>query len=154
MSNLYQTLRDRQQAEVNDYLKEGAFFAFSDKQFKAGLEKLGIAEEDAGKRLSRLGSTGGYMVKERVAGLKTLLDKNDQERQKALDDPETGRQFAFDMFFYELNNHEYIITMSAEETLDALGLTWEDIKTSAILSQELNRAENEIMKNAQENGFI
>lgn len=154
MSNLYQTMRDRQQAEVNDYLKEGAFFAFSDKQFKAGLEKLGIAEEDAGKRLSRLGSTGGYMVKERVAGLKALLDKNDQERQEAIEDPETGRQFVFDMFFYELNNHEYIITGSTEETLDALGLSWEDIKKSPILSQELNRAENEIMKNAQENGFI
>lgn len=116
MSNLYQTLRDRQQAEVNDYLKKGAFFAFSDKQFKAGLEKLG--------------------------------------RQEALDDPETGRQFAFDMFYYELCNHEFCLTEDPEETLDALGFTWEDIKASAILSQELNRAENEIMKNAQENGFI
>ena len=150
MNNLYQTLRDRQQEAVNDYLKEGAFFAFSDKQFRAGLEKLGIAEEDAGKRLSRLGNTGGYMVKDRVAGLKTLLDNNDRERQEALDDPDTGRQFAFDMFYYELNNHEFCLTEDPEETLDALGLTWDDIKKSALLSQTLQEAASKIIKNAEE----
>lgn len=154
MSNLYQTLRDRQQEAVNDYLKEGAFFAFSDKQFKAGLEKLGIAEADAGKRLSRLGNTGGYMLKERVAGLKTLLDNNDRERQEALDDPETGRQFAFDMFYSELCNHEYIITYDATDAIEALGYTWEQVKASAILREQLRKAERAILGEADERGLL
>ena len=147
-------MKDRQQKEVDAYLKDTAFFAFDNKRFTEGLAKLGITEADAPKKLSRLGNTGGYMLKEKVKDFKQMLDNFDQEQRNAWQDPDTGRRFAYDMFFYELNNHEYIITLDEGETLEALGITWDEVKKSPVLSQELNQATNQIMKDAMENGFI
>lgn len=142
----YTDMRDRQQQAVNDYLNKYAFFAFSDQQFERGLEKLGIPEDEAGKRLFSLGGTGGYMLKERSAGFHDLMSAADLERQQAIEDPDTGAAFAYDMFFYELNNHEFCITESTGETLDALGYTREEVQKHPVLRPALYNAARDILK--------
>ena len=51
-----------------------------------------------------------------------------------------GTAYLFQMFRYELANHEYNYTGDAEETLDALGLTYGDVNNSPAMRAALNAA--------------
>ena len=146
MNNPYLEMRDRQQKTVSDYLSKYAFFAFNERQFSAGLEKLKINEADAGERLVSIGGTGGYILKERAAGLAEMIEKYEKELRDAWEDPDTGEDFAYKMLRYELDNHEFCITYDEEETLDALALSWDDVKACANLAHGLRRATREIME--------
>lgn len=48
-----------------------------------------------------------------------------EEREAAIAEDKTGDGFIYQMFLCELSNHEYNYTEDVEETLDALGYTWE-----------------------------
>ena len=48
------------------------------------------------------------------------------------------------MFLYDLNNHEYSYTGDVSETLDALRITAEEIKSNAALQAGLKKAVDEI----------
>jgi len=49
-------------------------------------------------------------------------------------------QFLYDAFDYKLGNHEYCITWDIEPTLDALGLTEEEVENDARMSAILRKA--------------
>ena len=57
------------------------------------------------------------------------------------------------MFFSELENHEYSYTGSAEDTLDSLGLSFEDVAADPRLAHGLDLAEGEIMGQQQTMGM-
>ena len=48
------------------------------------------------------------------------------------------------MFLCELSNHEYTYTEDVEETLDALGYTWEQIMADKRLLHGLKMAQKKI----------
>ena len=50
------------------------------------------------------------------------------------------------MFIYELANHEYCITYDLEETLNALGLSVEEINADERLLHGLNKAIEDYLK--------
>lgn len=77
---------------------------------------------------------------------KELVMKQNGEREAALTDADTGAQFAYDMFYYELCNHEYIITGSIEETLDCLGYSFKDIQENETLKESLAKACHDIIR--------
>ena len=66
------------------------------------------------------------------------------EVAKAADEDGTG--FLYQMFKYELDNHEYGYTGDFEDTLDSLGLTWEEVAASPRLLKALDKASAEIRK--------
>ena len=70
-----------------------------------------------------------------------------EEKQDAIAADLTGDGFIFDMFVYELANHEYCITYDLEDTLDALGLTAEQINADKRLTHGLNKAIKHYLKN-------
>lgn len=70
--------------------------------------------------------------------------KNMMEAAKAADEDGTG--FLYQMFKYELDNHEYGYTGDFEDTLDSLGLTWEEVTASPRLLKALDKASSEIRK--------
>lgn len=142
--NLYRKLKDRQQERMNAFLNRYAFFAFSKEQYAAGLQKFGLSPDAAEGLISISG--GGYLLKDKAAEFYKLLEKTGAERQAALDDPEAGAQFAFDMFRYELANHEYGYTGDAAETLAALGYTPEEVQNSDLLREALTKAEQHCME--------
>lgn len=144
--NLYTQLRNSQQKRVDDFLNKYAFFAFSEEQFKDGLRRLGISE-DAKKALAPLGTTGGYILRERAEDYRTLAEQLQAETEAALADPATGAQFAYDMFYFELCNHEYSYTGDISETLDALGYTPEEIRDNEQLQTALRKACEDALKN-------
>lgn len=55
------------------------------------------------------------------------------------------------MFLYELENHEYSYTGTAEDALDSLGLSFEDVAADPRLALGLSLAEKEIR--GQEQGM-
>lgn len=135
--NTYSELKTRHQKEFNSL---PIFFAFSDKQFKEGMEKFGLPETETDKICSIPG--GGYMKKTDLGQLEEVLARHEKEMSDAIKNDKQGNKFIFDMFSYELSNHEFTFTNSTEDTLDALGLTQKDIDQSEALQNGLRLAIN------------
>lgn len=123
--NKYQELHDKQQAEVNAF---PMFFAFNAKQFEEGMKSLGLKPNEV-KKIYKLGNTGGFYRKSDAPAFHEMMMRHSKEKADAIAADPTGDGFIFDMFDYELSNHEYGYTHDPEPTLDALGLTMEQIKS-------------------------
>lgn len=108
----YLEIKQRQEIELNAF---PMFFAFSDKQFKEGVEKLGASPEN---KLIKLPG-GGFILKKDMQKFEDMLDKFDRQMKDAMKD----RDFLCDAIGYELNNHEYSYTGNAKPALDVLGIT-------------------------------
>ena len=142
MKNQYEILKNRHQKEFNQF-PLGA--AFNEKQFDEMMEKWGLLSTDTDKIL-RIGS-GCYIRKSDKEEFKALINRLDKEQNEAIADDQTGDGFIFDMFIYELANHEYCITHDLEDTLNALGLSIEEINADARLLHGLKKAITEYSKN-------
>ena len=140
--NAYQEMKDRQQKEF-DAFPVGA--AFSNQQFQQMMEKWGLTVNDTDKICSIGG--GCYIRKTDKEALRDLINRLNKEKQDAIATDLTGDGFIFDMFVYELANHEYCITYDLEDTLDALGLTAEQINADKRLTHSLNKAIKHYLKN-------
>ena len=141
MSEPYIHLKDRHLKEINDF---PMFFAFSHDQFEEGLEKFGLSMEDASHELISIGG-GGYIRKTDVNAFNEMFKRHEEELQQAIDNDKTGEGFIFDMFYYELANHEFAYSREIESTLDALGLTLEQINENMNLSNGLTLAMESII---------
>jgi len=132
-NNRYLELKRRHEKELNDF---PMFFAFNKKQFEEGMEKLGLEPGDTDK-VYRLSNTGGFYKKVDAPKFKKMFDRREQERQDAINADETGEGYIYEMFQYELANHEYGYTGRIDDTLEALGLTLEEVKGCERLSRGL-----------------
>lgn len=141
MMNQYQILKDRQQKEFNAF-PMGA--AFSQKQFDEMMAKWGLLPADTDKILHIGG--GCYIRKTDRDAFHELVDKLDREKQEAIAADTTGDGIIKDMFLYELANHEYCITYDLDDTLDALGLTVEEINADPRLLRGLEKALKQYLK--------
>ena len=133
--NQYRVLKEKHQKEINNF---PLMFAFSKKQFAEGMKKLGLNETDTDKILSIGG--GGYMKKSDEKAFDDMIAKHESERKEAINNDIDSTGFIFDMFHYELNNHEYGYTWDTSDTLDALGYTQEEINQNEKLSKGLKLA--------------
>lgn len=139
MANVYYALKQQHQEEVNNF---PMVFAFSDKQFEEAMEKLGLTVEDTDKIYS-IGA-GGYIRKTDSDALKEMRSRQDEAMSEAIRNDTTGDGFIFDMFSYELANHEYGYTGDIEPTLDALGLTIDEVVANDSLLNGLNKARKSV----------
>ena len=140
--NAYQEMKDRQQKEFDAFPMRAAF---SQQQFESMMEKWGLTVNDTDKICSIGG--GCYILKADKDALIALINKTATEQKNAIAADTTGDGFIFDMFVYELANHEYCITYDLEETLDALGLTPEEVNADELLKHGLNKAIKYYLKN-------
>lgn len=134
--NEYRAMRDKHQEEVNAF---PMFFAFSNQQFEEGMKKLGLKPTDT-KQLYKLGGTGGFYRKSDAPALREMFKRHDEEMAAAIAADETGDGFIYDMFDYELANHEFGYTRDIEPALDALELTIEEIRADDRMTHALERA--------------
>ncbi len=139
--NMYQNLKNKQQRQFNEF---PIFFAFSDEQFKVGMKKLGLEEKDKDK-ICFIGA-GGYIKKENKKQFEELFECFEKEKKQAIEQDKDGTGFIKDMFYYELGNHEYIITYDLSDTLAALDLTIEDVEKSNTLKKGLKLAKKQYLK--------
>lgn len=144
MANQYQVLKDRQQKEFNAF-PMGA--AFSNAQFVEMMGKLGLLPTDTDK-IVHIGG-GCYIRKADREAFHALVEKLDKEKQDALAADTTGEGIIKDMFLYELGNHEYCITYDLEDTLDAVGLTVDEINADKRLLRGLEKALSQYLKDSK-----
>ena len=137
--NKYREMRDKHQKEVDAF---PMFFAFNENQFEEGMKKLGLGPDDTDK-IYKLGSTGGFYRKTDAAAFREMFERQRQERADAIAADKTGDGFIYDMFDYELGNHEYGYTRDIGPALDALDLTVEEINADKRLLHGLNKARKE-----------
>lgn len=144
--NKYRALVSAHQKEVDNF---PMFFAFNNKQFDEGMQKLGLDPKDTDK-IYRLGSTGGFYRKADAPALREMFERHTQEMEDAIKADTTGEGFIYDMFSYELANHEYCITYDLEPTLDACGLTLDEVNENPALLAGLKKAKKDYLKHSSE----
>lgn len=140
--NKYRELKNRHQKDIDAF---SFFFAFSDKQFNEGMKSLGLQPTDTDK-IYKLGNTGGFYRKSDSQLLRDMLARHAKEMDEAISTDKTGYGFIYDMFKYELANHEYCITYDYEATFDACGLTIEEINNNPALIAGLKKAEKDYLE--------
>lgn len=118
-------------------------FAFSDKQFDEMMGKWGLDPEKDLDKIYRIPG-GGFIQKKDHKHFHEVLDRHNAEMEAAKAADEDGTGFLYQMFKYELDNHEYGYTGDLEDTLDCLGLTWEELKASPVMLKALDKASTEI----------
>ena len=141
--NRYMELKHRQQEEFNAFPMK---FAYSDKQFAEGMAALGLKPTDTNKIYKAPG--GGFYRRTDSPRLQEMIDRFDRELQDAIADDKTGDGFIREMFLHELENHEYSYTLDAEEALDELGYTLEDIQADERLARGFAMARQAALKEA------
>jgi len=138
--NKYLEMKKRHQDDVDNF---PMFFAFNEKQFDEGMRSLGLAPTEKSK-ICRVGSTGGYILKTDSDKLYDMLSRHEVEMKDAI---KTDDAFIFEMFRYELDNHEYSYTGEISDTLIALGLSMKDIDADERLKAGLRKAQDYVMGN-------
>ena len=145
--NSYLQMKERHSHEFEEF---PIFFAFDNKQFADGMKSLGLDPAETDK-IYTLPGTGGFYRKSDAQWLRDIFDQHDKEFQEAIDADPTGEGFVFDMFSYELSNHEFGITGTVSDTLDALGLTEEEVRANPKLKHGLALALEEQKEGASVN---
>lgn len=133
--NAYAELKERQQKEVNAF---PLGFAFSNQQFKNMMGKWGLTEDDTDKIYS-IGS-GGFVRKCDADAMHEMFERHAKEHTDAIKADTTGEGYIYQMFAYELSNHEYDYTGELQDTLDALNITDEDLEKNEALRNGLKKA--------------
>lgn len=134
--NKYTELKKRHQQEVDAF---PMVWAYSKEQLTDGMKKLGVESEE---ELCFLGAGlgGGIIKKTDKQRFLDMLRSHRKERADAIADDKTGDGFIYDMFLAELNAHEYGYTCDYEDTLDALGYSYEDLENDPRLKHGIEKA--------------
>lgn len=140
--NKYADMRKRQQEEFNA-LPLG--FAFSQKQFDEMMRDWGLDPEKDRDKIYRI-PAGGYVQKKDADLLHQTAERHDAELTAAIAEDKTGDGFIYQMFLAELADHEYGYTGDADDTLDALGYTMEQVMADKRLLHGFEKARRVILK--------
>lgn len=116
--NAYKELKDRQQEEINAF---PIGVAFSNEQFAKMMQEWGLMVKDIDKICSLGG--GCFIRKSDEDAFLEMTSRHTKEMKDAIDADETGDGFIYNMFAYELGNHEFDITWDLSETIYACGLS-------------------------------
>lgn len=112
-------------------------FAFGSKQFAEMMQGWGLnaeSKEDLQKIVS-IGA-GGYVRKEDVPDMEEMFARQKREQQEFR---KRGKDL-FAMFCDALCDHEYIVTGDVMESLDALGISVEELNKSEQMKKALAKA--------------
>ncbi len=140
MANRYAILRKKQQEEFN---KLPLGFAFSNEQFAEMMKGWGLDPDKDTDKIYRIPG-GGFVQKKDHTLLHETMDKHQKEIEEAIEADVDGTGFVYEMFLYEMDNHEYGYTGDLEDTLEALGMTIEEIDGSEKLKAGLEKAKKEV----------
>ena len=138
----YLDLKARHQEEFNAF---PLHFAFGEEQIERKITELKLSKNPK-KRAEQIVSIGygGFVLKADYPAFIEMCRRHNRERVEAIAEGEKGGTYLYDMFRAELLNHEYGYTMDVSDTLDALGLTKDDIEKSPALKEALDKAAADI----------
>lgn len=134
----YLDLKQRHQKEVEDF---PIAYAFNGKQLKEAIEKLGATKYE----VTTLGY-GTVIKKTDIPAFEELLEDHRHELKEAMKD----KEFAYEAFSYEMDNHEYAINWSGDsDVLECFDLIYAQLD-ELDLEEVYQRAAREHMKRARE----
>lgn len=140
----YVDLIKKQEKELNDF---PIAYAFNEEQLKEALIKLGA--NDISECVTIAGH-GDIVKKENAKLFINMLKCHKEELHKALED----KEFAYEAFLYEMDNHEYAINWSGDDdVLDCFSLTFDELKQKGLIDI-YNEARRSHYKHAEEWGII
>lgn len=137
----YQDMKVRHQREVNEF---PIHFAFGDEQIKRKFAELGLDPEKDMDKISVIRGTGGFVLKKDEQPLCEMFSRHHRELQEAISADKKGTGFIYQMFRYELANYEFGYTGEVEDTLNALGMTLEQIEADPALQAGFEKAKQDI----------
>ena len=129
--NKYTSLKSKHQKEVNAF---PFGFAFNKDQFDEMMAKWGFKPTQRSNVMYL--EAGCFIRKSDYKSMQEMFSRHEAERKEAMKDDD----YLFEMFNYELANHEYCITYDLTDTLEALGLTIEEINADPRMADALKRA--------------
>lgn len=137
--NQYQELKQKHFEELNNF---PFLVAFDSIGLGFGLKKLGLKPTDTDK--ITLVNKSVFVKNEDVQAWKEMIARHKKEMREAIKNDKTGTGFIYDMFFSELNNHEYGYTFDDIDTIESLGYSREDIEKNSALKNGLQLAKDKI----------
>lgn len=138
MTNEYEQLKEKHSEELNKF---PVAFAFNDEQLKEALKKLKATKNEV------CGVYGGGIIKKTNTKKWFQMFKDQHaEHKKCME----NKKYVYEMFLYELANHEYCITYDLTDTLNSLNLTIKQVKKSELLTNQLIKAKEYYLKNSGE----
>lgn len=145
----YSEMKRRQEREYSEFADRSTFAAYNNVQFREGMESMGLDPDKDQDKIYHVVS-GVFVLKNRSAEMDKLFDRFQQEKEQAIAADKTGEGFIRGMFECELLDHEYPITEDLTETLDAVGLTPDEVNASEALKNGLRLAVEEVMREYEE----
>ncbi|MGW7813855.1 DUF7659 family protein [Staphylococcus xylosus] len=110
MGNSYVQFNEGKQEIINNF---DIIFSFDNKELNKILEKLGLNSEE----VVSIGMNG-FIRKSDVRAFNEMVDSIKTEHIKNMKNDD----YVYEMFKYEMGNHEYIITFDDEEILSVCGI--------------------------------
>ena len=129
--NKYTELKSKHQKEV-DAFPFG--FAFNKDQYDIMMDKWGFKPTHRSKVMYL--EAGCFIRKSDYNSMKEMFSRHEEEHKAAMQDDE----YLYQMFNYELANHEYSYTRELDDTLDALNLSIDEINSNPRMAEALKRA--------------
>lgn len=134
----YLDLKQRHQKEVEDF---PIAYAFNGKQLKEAIEKLGATKQE----VTTLGY-GTVIKKTDIPAFEELLEDQRHELKIAMQD----KEFAYEAFCYEMDNHEYAINWDGDaDVLGCFNLVYAHLDELG-LEEVYQRAARQHMKHARD----
>lgn len=135
----YKEMMERHQAEVNAF---PFGFAFSEEQFRKMMEGWGLKEDDT-DMIYRIPG-GGFVQKKDHKAMHEMFSRHETEMKNAIDADTDGSGFVYQMFRQELADHEFGYTGDVDDTIESLGFTREEIRSTPKLLNALRRAAKDV----------
>lgn len=134
----YLDLKQRQQREIEEF---PIAYAFNAKQLKEAIAKLGATKQE----VTTLGY-GTVIKKSDIPALDELMENHRHELKMAMKD----KEFAYEAFLYEMDNHEYAINWDGDtEVLECFNLVYAQLE-DLDLEEVYQRAARAHLKHAKE----
>lgn len=133
--NDYLIMKQRQIDEINAFPIQ---YAFTEEQFEKAMGELGLDPSDTGAVLRT--PAGGFIRRSDKETYLGMFRRHKEELWEAIEKDKRGTGFIYDMFYYELRNHEYCVTGDPTDTLEFLGMTWEQVQSVPRMKKALDRA--------------
>jgi len=138
----YQEMKIRHQKAVNDF---PIYFAFSNVQLGKMFKELGLNPQKDLDKIARIPGTGGFILKKDIDAYQEMCKKQHEELQNAIREDKDGTGFIYQMFRYELANHEFGYTGDADDALAALGYTEKQVEETPTLKNGFEKAKHNIL---------
>lgn len=138
----YLDLVERQRKELEEF---PIAYAFNGKQLKEAIAQLGATKEE----VTTLGY-GTVIKRSDIPALDILMENHRHELSEAMKD----KDFAYEAFLYEMDNHEYAINFDGDtEVLACFNLVYAQLD-DLDLEDVFQKAARDHLKHAQETGMI